>query len=518
VSTTVSPTAALRPLDRTRATSATLRRALAQVSSRTQLVVALLAATLVARSPGLVLNGLFDRDEAYLAVMGDVLRDGGQLYVDVIDRKPPVVPFAFAVVRDLSVDMRAVRLACALAIFLNGLLVALLVRRLTRHQNAALAAGVLAVLGTAWFLPADAQAANFELWGLAPATGAVLAVVVARQSPGRAGRWFALAGALVALAASIKQPYVAVALPVGWEALRAGRQRFRDLALVGVGAAAVVAASATVVDGGDLWRWVWADNGDYLDGGISPGRAFGIGIGLTVVFLCFHIPLLYGFWAAVSRRVRLDSTVVVWTLASFAVIPIGFRFFGHYYQQAVPPLAALTGIALATAPRWAWRLVGAAALLTTVVLGTLSFVLRPDLSNFTALGRYVQMTTDPQDRILVWGAVPDVYVAAQRLPTGVFLHDGYLTGNWASRSTVLSSDIVYEEPFRDRWELFLEELAQNPPEIVIDGARANTDWAAYSPMRYPLGSVLERCYVPEARVDGLQLWRRDHQACPVPAR
>ncbi|HEY6531470.1 MAG TPA: glycosyltransferase family 39 protein [Acidimicrobiales bacterium] len=518
MSTTLSSPAAPRHLARLRHAAGAPWRALAQLPATAQIVTALVVATVVARSPGLVFNGIFDRDEAYLAVTGDVVRDGGRLYVDVIDRKPPLVPMVYAAVRDLSVDMRAARLACALAVLANAVLVALLVRRLCGRTSAAVAAGVLAVLGTAWFLPADAQAANFELWGLAPATGAILAVVIARTAPRHAWRWFALAGALVAVAASVKQPYIVVALPVGWEALRAGRQRVAELGAAAVGVVAVLVSFASVVDLRDLWRWVWADNGDYLDGGISTGRALGIGLGLTVVFLCFHLPLLYGFWAAVTRRVRLDGTVLVWTVASLAVVPIGLRFFGHYYQQLVPPLAVLTGVALATAPRWAWRIVGATAAITTLVLVSLSFALRPDLTNFTALGRYVQATTDPQDRILVWGAIPDVYVSAQRLPTGVFLHHGYLTGNWASRSTALSSDVVTGAPYRDRWKLFLDALAEDPPELVIDGARQGTDWAAYPPSRYPIGAVLERCYDPAARVDGLQVWRRDHQACPTPSR
>ena len=141
---------------------------------------------------------------------------------------------------------------------------------------------------------------------------------------------------------------------------------------------------------------------------------------------------------------------------------------------------------------------------------------RPDLTDFTAIGRYVQRTTGPDDRILVWGALPDVYVSANRQPAGVFLHDGYLTGNWASRSTVLDPSVITKEPYRSRWELFLDDLAADPPELVIDAARPGTDWAGYSPSRYPLGAVLSDCYVPQASVDGLPVWRRDHTSCPTP--
>ena len=384
------------------------------------------------------------------------------------------------------------------------------------RTRAATAAGVLAVLATCWFLPADAQAANFELWGLAPATGAVLAAIWARGRRDGAWRWFLVAGALVALAAHIKQPYIAVAAPVAWEALRGRSARGAKLAAATAGAVLATLPMALLVDLGSLYRWAWADNGDYLDGGLSMARAFGVGLGLTVVFLCFHAPLLYGFWAAVTRRVRLDPTVVVWVLASLAVVPLGLRFFGHYYQQVVPPLAVLTGVALATAPRWAWRIVGAGAVVATTVLLAVSFVHRPDLTDFTSVGRYVQSTTSPNDRILVWGALPDVYVSAQRQPSGVFLHDGYLTGNWASREVPLDPGVVADEPFRDRWALFLADLAADPPEIIIDAARPGTDWAAYSPSKYPIGTLMQQCYRQVTVLDGLPVWARDHSACPTP--
>jgi hypothetical protein len=214
--------------------------------------------------------------------------------------------------------------------------------------------------------------------------------------------------------------------------------------------------------------------------------------------------------------VRLDPTVVVWLVASLAVVPLGLRFFGHYYQQLVPPLAVLSGVALASAPKWAWRAVGSVAMAATAVLLALAFAHRPDLTDFTAVGRYVQQTTAPDDRILVWGALPDVYVAAQRQPAGVFLHDGYLTGNWASRSEVLDVSAIRRAPYRDRWELFLTDLAINPPELIIDAARPGTDWAGYPPSRYPLGTLLQRCYEPELTLDGLPVYRRDHEACPAP--
>ena len=124
---------------------------------------------------------------------------------------------------------------------------------------------------------------------------------------------------------------------------------------------------------------------------------------------------------------------------------------------------------------------GAAAVATTVVLLTVSFVYRPDLTDFTALGRYVQRTTEPDAEILVWGALPDVYVSAQRGPSGVFLHDGYLTGAWANRATPLAPTAIARAPYRDRWRTFLADLVEDPPEVIVDAARPGAPTGSTTP-------------------------------------
>lgn len=471
-------------------------------------------ATLVTRLPGVVFSGMFDRDESYLSVMGDSLRSGGEMYITFIDRKPPIVPYIYAAVRSVGVDMRLVRLICALLIFANGVVVTLIVRKLVARRSAALAAGTLSVVGASLFLPVDAQAANFELWGLLPASAAMLFVVSSRADAQHAWRWFGLAGAALMLAVNCKQPYIVVVFPIAWEIFRQQRNWSRNLLAAMAGAAMAVVPLALIVDLGLMWRWVWTDNVDYLDGGISTVRALGVGLGLTAVFVGFHLPLFYGVWAGLTRRVRLDATMVVWGLASVLAIPIGLRFFGHYYQQLVPPLAVLSGIGLSVATRRAWRFVaGLTAALAFALVG-LAFVHRPDLSNFTALGRYIQATTTTNERIVVWGALPDVYVSAERQPAGVFLHAGYLTGNWASRSTNLGPAVVASEPYSSRWRIFLEDIRTDPPTLIIDAARPGTDWSRYAPGSYPIGALMTRCYRFDAQIDGLPIWRLDNNACP----
>src|ERR1700687_5724247 len=67
-------------------------------SNRRELVrlfLVLLALSFVLRMPAFF-TPVFNSDETFLATQAHVLGDGGQLYEDAIDRKPPIVPYVYA--------------------------------------------------------------------------------------------------------------------------------------------------------------------------------------------------------------------------------------------------------------------------------------------------------------------------------------------------------------------------------------------------------------------------------------
>src|SRR4051794_17468306 len=157
---------------------------------------------LLTRAPGLLSARMYNVDESYLAAMGATMGRGGRLYVDAVDRKPPLLPWLYSLPQEVfgSEDLRLLRLAVALAIAATGVLVVLLTVRLGGDRRGGVVAGALVVLGSVAFLPADGQAANFEVFALLPATAAVLVATSLGQPLGwrRAARWMAV-GALVAL-------------------------------------------------------------------------------------------------------------------------------------------------------------------------------------------------------------------------------------------------------------------------------------------------------------------------------
>jgi 4-amino-4-deoxy-L-arabinose transferase-like glycosyltransferase len=141
-----------------------------------RVTMSLVGLAFLTRAPGVVLSRMFNVDESYLAAMGATMGRGGHLYVDAVDRKPPVLPWLYSIPQWLfgSEDLRPMRVLAACVIAAAGVVIALLVVRLGGDRRAGLAAGALMVLGSAAFLPADGQAANFEVFAVLPASAAVL--------------------------------------------------------------------------------------------------------------------------------------------------------------------------------------------------------------------------------------------------------------------------------------------------------------------------------------------------------
>ncbi|MGZ4710169.1 MAG: ArnT family glycosyltransferase [Acidimicrobiales bacterium] len=504
-------------LDRT-----TSRRWLAVVS------LSLTGLAVLTRVPGVLSARMFNVDESYLAAMGSTMGRGGHLYVDAVDRKPPLLPWLYSLPQSVfgSEDLRPLRLAVALAIAATGVTVALLVLRLGGDRRGGFAAGALLVFGSAAFLPADGQAANFEVFALLPASAAVLLVVSARHRHGwhRIGRWVA-AGSLVAVAGMIKQPFFAMLAPLGWEAWRSTR-RWSDGLAAGAGVAITILLVAFPFGMGAVWRWAWADTGDYLGGRLDAARIIEMLAVIIVMFVVLHLPTLTSIWARRSRLRGIDPVIWFWLAgAAIAVVP-GFRFIAHYFQLFVPPLAALAGVLLSSArsprstpesTRHDGRDVRRVLLASCVVAVVCTMAASSKLADASQVRPELVAAIDarsaPHDRILVWGALPEAYWRSGRLPGQRFLSVGYVTGKWADRSHP-PSNVETVEPFRSRWAIFDRDLRAHPPMVVIDTSTSGLDgWDRYSPSRYQFGQVLDGCYRQDGQVDRMTIWTLTDASC-----
>jgi len=462
------------------------------------LVLLVLAAAL--RAPGWVVP-VFNSDESYLATQAEVINEGGRLYEDATDRKPPVVPYLYAVTFRVfgTTALWSVRLVATVVVALTGLLLALEARR-RWGERSAWTAGVLWVCATVMFAPQDGQAANFEIFMLLPMTAGIL--LAARQRPGAAG-------AAVALATLAKQTGAAALLPVAYLVTRDGPRR--GLRRAALGFSIPLLAVAALVGPRDLLFWAVLGNGSYV--GLDAASLYVVGMFalMTAAFAACQAPLLFWIPAAWRDRDRrgAERDLWIWLASSCIAVAFGFHFFGHYYLQLLPPMVLLAAGSLAAASEVALRRTLAVAVVGALGFSALGYWVRPfdDEPRYESVSAYLVDHVEPSDRVLVWGQIPEIYWASGARPATRFVTTGFLTGHWGGRPA--SPDTV-EEATPGAWQLFFTDFAAHPPEYVLDTSPAAIRGSELYPIaRFPeLQRVMDRRYRFVESIDGIAIYER----------
>src|SRR5919106_3299961 len=272
------------------------------------LFAALLLLTIAVRTPAFVVD-VFNSDETFLATQAEVVSDGGNLYEEAADRKPPLVPYLYAATFALvgTTALWSVRVMAMLAIAVTALLLALEARR-RYGPRAAWIAGVLMVLASIAFAPQDGQAANFEIFMLPSMTAAILLA--------RRGRSFS-SGIAVALATLAKQTGAATLIPVLYSVWRRRGRRGAGDALLGF--MATVAPVALLVGPGELLFWTTIGNGSYL--GISGqwGMVLLMLVLMTAGFAAANLPIVWTLpraWGERHAAAYGDTDLWLWLLSA----------------------------------------------------------------------------------------------------------------------------------------------------------------------------------------------------------
>jgi hypothetical protein len=403
--------------------------------------------------PGFVRGSIFNPDEAFVATEAQVLNAGGRLYEDAVDRKPPILPYVYAgAFRATGSDaLWSVRLlAVAAHAATAGLL--LVEGRRRAGMRGGVGAAALYLLAAVALQPEDAQAANFEVFMLPAMTAAVVLGARGRTLGG---------GVAVGVATLVKQTAATTLLPLAYLAWRCGR--LRGLARLAVGAAVPIVAAALLVGPRNLFVWAFTDSGGYLQlEGVSAG--FRLGAENTHDFLLANSAFLVLLPLAWKHR-RDDADLWLWLLAAAVGVATGFRFFGHYYLQLIPPLALLAARPLETARRPLLATVAVLALVPALWFVGDSFDEGRTRAAVTGeVAAYVRSHTDPDDRIFVWGHLPEVYWRSDRLPATRFVTTGLLTGLSDGRDVAGNQ----RRGAAGAWDDLESDFEEHPPALIVN--------------------------------------------------
>ena len=334
------------------------------------------------------------------------------------------------------------------------------------------------------------------------------AVLLARR--GHAGS----AGLAVAVATLAKQTGALTLLPVAF--LAALTRGHRGVGRAALGFSVPLALVALAMGPGQLFYWTVLGNGSYVSVETASAFVFTALVVMSLAWGLCNLPILWRLPAAwndrrlPARDGRTDTDLWLWALSAALSVMVGLRFFGHYYLQLVPPLCLLTTGALTRGSRKIAVATLAVSLAASVGFSVAGYVLRPfdRAPRYETVSEFLAAHTESNDRILVWGSVPEIYWASGRRPATRFVGTtSLLTNNHPGRPP---ADAAPEDTNPVVWDWFFEDMAAHPPRYIVDTAPALIRGAQWTPIdRFPrLEAIVEQQYRYVRSIDHIDLYER----------
>jgi len=216
-------------------------------------------------------------------------------------------------------------------------------------------------------------------------------------------------------------------------------------------------------------HWTFSGNGGLLFGFSQAQSPIGRGLQALELFVVGHLALCF---LAVRRGWRReDLDLWLWLLAGLAAFAAGFRYFGHYWLQVLPPLCLLAAPAIDACRAWV-----RAALVVLVVAPTAVYWVQAwhpihgpsniDQRAFPLVAA-VRRHTTPHDLITVWGSFPELYWLSGREPGGALVLSDFIVGRTAGRP---DGPARLHDATPGALRDFLASLNAHPPKLFLDTA------------------------------------------------
>lgn len=471
----------------------------------------ILIATLILRIPNLFEPYWYGDEGIYLTV-GEGLKQGLLLYRQIYDHKPPGV-FILAALAGSIFWFKVILLIWHLVtVSLFWKLSGILFEKNTRRVL--VATSIFALLTTLPLL--EGNITNGEILMIGPVIGALVLLL------GAAITWqrLLLTGMLFSAAAFIKPPALldTAALVVFWGAL--SLWRWKDMAravahsfFLGIGIVIpILVVSFYFFSQGLLADFLGASflqNVSYLSAWGVPTLQGGDAA------IQFGLPFRAGVLAASLIGILIfkkffDKTILfalIWfVFAAFSMLLSG-RPYPHYIIQAVPPLAILVTILLLGREKYRFLTVPFLLIfLTSLVF--YKFYYYPTFSyyqnflSFSAgqksqeeyfryfdsrvpttykLAETIASRTTSQEKIFIWGTMPELYALTHRLPPGRYVTSFHI-GDFKGEAETL------------------ESLQNSPPRYIIRVQGEKRPFPGFD-------SFLYKNYLHVETIDGAELWK-----------
>lgn len=210
------------------------------------------------------------------------------------------------------------------------------------------------------------------------------------------------------------------------------------------------------------------------------------------------------------RPHKLAAVVLLLTL--LGLVP-GFRFQSHYFQLLLPAavlvvcggLVALQGLGLPPRPLAGGLAAGLALLAAWSAPIHLTPLVKRPLAEHRRIAGWLAERTRADERVLVWGLEPQVYLLSRRVPASRMVTTSAVVNDYGGRSDLPPFDPV-------ALALLLRDLERHPPAVFVEPV--SPQWGGWDHARYELERVpplldhLRRHFAPPETVGAWRVYRR----------
>lgn len=437
--------------------------------------------------------------------MAQQVLDGDVLYRDAADNRSPLVPYVKAFIFALFGDWNAFAVHTSLAFGLGccAAILGWIGLRLGGPLIGLATSLCFVILQSVYIGATDSMTAHTEWFVLIFSTLAFALLTRARNRPSfRNGLPI---GFFFGLSTLSKQPGILDFLVACFVLIFLGFAAPRERKTLLRWAAGMMVAIAGVMGAVSLYFAIQGAHADYIYYAFTfntqvyvpeyPLTERILSIGKTFSMAKHHAPLIgvivaAGAFVAVPHVIRrtmspgttyplLPLMALGWFCSGLVAATLGGRGFAHYSTTVIPGACLLFGWAVGTSlgkiTRWRFRAgIAVSILLATAVLFQFARQYRAaaqDLKyvdhRYPALALPVIKHSQPDERIFVWGYIPELYFYAHRLPATRYIYTNFVTGllPWTNIDplTDVSYAIVPDAP-----KHLANEFRTNLPALVVD--------------------------------------------------
>ncbi len=434
-----------------------------------------------------------ERDESFYVYVGKLALNGGKPYIDFYEMKPPMLFYSYALLIGVfGYSATGVHLAAAVLAVVNTLFTFLIARKIDGLQTACLAAVAYAVwsmhngiYGTYLIGESIALAWSFP------------ALLLALNPPKNLNKQQLFAvGSFVAMAFLTKQTAAVVAVPIGlyWLSDYWFTQRktvsflafFKPILWTLLGFFSPIALTIlilwTIGSGQEAFFWLFEYPKFYSSSINSEDAAMAFDLMKRLVFTDYEgyfIAAVLGVLALILSKKQTSEKILLisWAVLTVATVGFGKRFYGHYWQYAIPVLAILGTLFFQEIYTRLYQKMGRIEATIALIIASLwsihavfiqpSYYFNPPLTEISqkfspgnpfvedkVFADYIQKTTQPSDRIAVFGSEPQYFI--------------YLNKPSPIRHVYMPFFVNGEYPRAMRWQNeTLEDLKTSKPEYVV---------------------------------------------------